>query len=336
MMEALYYVYLVILGLIFWSFGSVLISRFYSHESGIVSGRSHCTSCGHTLSALDLFPLFSWLFLWWKCRYCKKGISFIYPALELTMAVFFFFSWYMLVNPALVLSWDKMEIIRLLMFLFISFVIVIVSFYDILYQLIPTELLGPAILIFFLLLAWAYLYQPIGMLFTHFLPFDSSLLTIPLINWLLWAVLVYSFFYIQILLPWIYYAIEKKKYKIILTLFIEYFTIPFWILVSPFIKTKVEENEQVENEQDEVYTFMWHWDLWIAIFMWFTAGFKKAAMWLVLAYLIWSVVWVYVIATRKERNIAIAFWPFLWAGLFISLLYYQPILNFYFSILWIK
>ncbi|EKE30160.1 MAG: hypothetical protein ACD_2C00033G0001 [uncultured bacterium (gcode 4)] len=332
-MTALYFIYLIILWLIFWSFWSVLISRFYSKESGIYTWRSHCTSCGHTLNALDLFPLFSYLFLGWKCRYCKKGISFIYPLLELTMAVFFFFSWYALVDYSLVLSGNWLEILRLLMFMFISFVIVVISFYDILYQLIPTELLGPSVFLFFILLVSAYFFPGVESLFSHFLPFQNNILSIPIINALLWALLVYTFFYIQILLPGLYYSFEKKKYKIAWQLLLEYFTTPFMIIFSPFIKFKDEEND---DESEDVYTFMWHWDLWIAIFMWFTAGFKIAAMWLAIAYLIWSIIWVGILATRKQRNIAIAFGPFLGAGLFIALLYYQPLLNAYFSIFWIK
>ncbi|EKE28759.1 MAG: hypothetical protein ACD_3C00018G0008 [uncultured bacterium (gcode 4)] len=335
-MTALYLVYLIILWLIFWSFWSVLISRFYSKESGIYTWRSHCTSCGHTLNALDLFPLFSYLFLGGKCRYCKKKISFIYPLLELTMAIFFFFSWYLLVDYNLVLSWDWLEILRLFMFLFISFVIVVISFYDILYQLIPTELLGPSVFIFFILLLAAYFSPSVSQLFSHFLPFQNDFLSTPIINALLWAALVYTFFYIQILLPWLYYAFEKKKYKIAWQLILDYFTLPFMIVFSPFIKFKDEPQEGWLEEEDEVYTFMWHGDLWIAIFMGFTAWFKMAAMWLAIAYLIWSIIWVWILATRKERNIAIAFWPFLWAGLFISLLYYQPMLSAYFSIFWIK
>lgn len=38
--------------------------------------------CGHTLRWYDLFPLFSYLFLGGKCRYCKDKISPQYPIVE--------------------------------------------------------------------------------------------------------------------------------------------------------------------------------------------------------------------------------------------------------------
>lgn len=45
-------------------------------------GRSICVSCRHELHSKDLFPLFSWLFLLGKCRYCKAKISARYPLVE--------------------------------------------------------------------------------------------------------------------------------------------------------------------------------------------------------------------------------------------------------------
>src|SRR3712207_2755294 len=40
----------------------------------ISKGRSMCMHCGHELAAKDLVPVFSWLYLRGKCRYCKHVI----------------------------------------------------------------------------------------------------------------------------------------------------------------------------------------------------------------------------------------------------------------------
>ena len=45
-----------------------------AHGESFVKGRSHCTSCGHVLGFLDLIPVFSWIFLGGRCRYCKTKI----------------------------------------------------------------------------------------------------------------------------------------------------------------------------------------------------------------------------------------------------------------------
>lgn len=80
----MYYSYLVfvfILGLIAGSFINVLILRRSTGKT--IMGRSKCASCGHLLSALDLIPLFSFVLLRRKCRYCNTKISAIYPLIEL-------------------------------------------------------------------------------------------------------------------------------------------------------------------------------------------------------------------------------------------------------------
>jgi leader peptidase (prepilin peptidase)/N-methyltransferase len=50
---------------------------------GIVREPSHCPQCRHPLSALDNIPLFGWLLLRGRCRYCKTRISIQYPLVEL-------------------------------------------------------------------------------------------------------------------------------------------------------------------------------------------------------------------------------------------------------------
>ena len=54
---------------------------------GIVREPSHCPHCKHPLSALDNIPLFGWLLLRGRCRYCKTKISIQYPLVELLSAV---------------------------------------------------------------------------------------------------------------------------------------------------------------------------------------------------------------------------------------------------------
>ena len=50
---------------------------------GIVVEPSHCPHCKHRLAWFENIPLFSWLALRGKCRYCKAPISPQYPLVEL-------------------------------------------------------------------------------------------------------------------------------------------------------------------------------------------------------------------------------------------------------------
>ncbi len=98
---------LTLLGLCLGSFVNALVWRLHqqalpaskrikkvsSEELSIAKGRSVCTHCGHTLRAQDLIPVLSWLSLHGKCRYCKGSISWQYPAVELTTAALFIFSY---------------------------------------------------------------------------------------------------------------------------------------------------------------------------------------------------------------------------------------------------
>ncbi|OOM73389.1 type 4 prepilin-like protein leader peptide-processing enzyme [Clostridium puniceum] len=75
------YIIVVILGLVVGSFLNVCIYRIPREES-IIYPPSHCGSCNRKLKSLDLFPIFSYVFLKGKCRYCKEKISIRYPLIE--------------------------------------------------------------------------------------------------------------------------------------------------------------------------------------------------------------------------------------------------------------
>lgn len=69
----LFYVYSFLIGICIASFVNVVIWRVPQGLS-FVKGRSYCPSCNHQLSWMDLFPLFSYLALRGKCRYCDAKI----------------------------------------------------------------------------------------------------------------------------------------------------------------------------------------------------------------------------------------------------------------------
>ena len=84
--EPLTLVFSFLLGSLIGSFSNVLIHRIPRGEN-IAFPPSKCPKCGHRLGFLDLFPIFSWLFLGGKCRYCKAPISWRYPLVELVSAL---------------------------------------------------------------------------------------------------------------------------------------------------------------------------------------------------------------------------------------------------------
>lgn len=84
------YALVIIIGLVIGSFLNVCIYRIPREES-ISYPPSHCSTCNHKLNALDLVPIFSYIFLKGKCRYCKDKISLRYPSIELLNALLYLF-----------------------------------------------------------------------------------------------------------------------------------------------------------------------------------------------------------------------------------------------------
>jgi leader peptidase (prepilin peptidase) / N-methyltransferase len=81
--EWLYLVSLFIFGLVFGSFGNVVIWRLPRGESLSHPG-SHCPKCRTPIRWYDNIPLLSWMLLRARCRKCGEPISWRYPAVELT------------------------------------------------------------------------------------------------------------------------------------------------------------------------------------------------------------------------------------------------------------
>lgn len=105
----------------------------------VLSGRSMCPNCRHKLTAKDLMPLFSWLWLRGKCRYCKKPISAQYPIVELSMGLIFVLSYIFwpsdlsaLIEQALFISW-----------LLTSVGLMALLIYDLKWMLLPNRILYP-------------------------------------------------------------------------------------------------------------------------------------------------------------------------------------------------
>lgn len=90
-MEVVILIALGVLGLCLGSFANAAVWRLKEHRD-IVHERSECVHCHHTLAWYDLIPVLSWLQLRGMCRYCRKPISWQYPAVEISVALLFVLS----------------------------------------------------------------------------------------------------------------------------------------------------------------------------------------------------------------------------------------------------
>lgn len=87
-MNILIYIYIFIIGITFGSFFTLAVYRIPRGED-ITHTRSYCPKCNHKLSFWDMLPLFSYIFLKGKCRYCKEKIRPRYFILELCSGIVF-------------------------------------------------------------------------------------------------------------------------------------------------------------------------------------------------------------------------------------------------------
>ena len=87
-MDILLYIIIFIMGTVFGSFFTLATYRIPRNQD-ITHTHSYCPNCSHKLGFLDLIPVFSYIFLLGKCRYCKEKISPRYLIIEVLSGVTF-------------------------------------------------------------------------------------------------------------------------------------------------------------------------------------------------------------------------------------------------------
>ena len=87
-MDILLYTIIFIMGTVFGSFFTLAIYRIPRNQD-ITHTHSYCPNCHHKLGFLDLIPVFSYIFLLGKCRYCKEKIRPRYLIIELLSGILF-------------------------------------------------------------------------------------------------------------------------------------------------------------------------------------------------------------------------------------------------------
>jgi len=85
-------IFAALLGLAFGSFLNVVLIRFPEDES-IVTPRSHCRNCEHTLTWWENLPLISFFLLRGRCRSCHAGIPLRYPITEVVIGLLWACCW---------------------------------------------------------------------------------------------------------------------------------------------------------------------------------------------------------------------------------------------------
>jgi prepilin signal peptidase PulO-like enzyme (type II secretory pathway) len=114
-------------------------------------------SCKHVLSPADLVPVFSFIALRGKCRYCKKKISWQYPIVEIAAGVLFvmIFNYvlringlmdYSLISDFRLSTFDFRLFLSLIYYLIVASSLIVIFVYDLRHYIIPDEAILVAVI----------------------------------------------------------------------------------------------------------------------------------------------------------------------------------------------
>lgn len=121
------------------SFALATVWRLHAKRD-FVHERSECENCHHTLGAADLIPIFSWLWLRGRCRYCKHKITPDHFLIEVVVGGLFVVSYW----------WWPLELTAAGWGVFAFWLACLVGaamlfMYDLRWQLLPDKILLPLI-----------------------------------------------------------------------------------------------------------------------------------------------------------------------------------------------
>ncbi len=139
-------IFLGIVGAAMGSFVGALTWRMHRHMN-FVNARSQCEHCHHTLSALDLVPIISWLALRGRCRYCHKKIGATTLVLEIVTAAIFVLSfvYWPLGELSSAVGADAWQMTLFILWLAIVVLMMALLTYDYHWRLLPNRLMFPLI-----------------------------------------------------------------------------------------------------------------------------------------------------------------------------------------------
>lgn len=178
LLNLFFYFIIFLFGLIVGSFLNCIIYRLEKGES-FLKGRSYCPHCKHILTWLDLIPIFSYLILKGRCRYCQEKISLQYPLVELSTGILF-----LLIYSADRGSTSICSLGYVCFYWVLTAFLIIIFVYDLKHYIIPDKVVYPAIAI-------ALIFNLQFLISNQFLIFNYSILS---------AIGVASFFLLIVLI----------------------------------------------------------------------------------------------------------------------------------------
>ena len=137
-----------VFGLLIGSFLNVVIYRVPKRESIVFPG-SHCPACNITIKPYDNIPVVSYAILGGRCRNCRAGISPVYPAVELMVALLYLAVFLKVLNQYSDMG-SKFWLTLVADLLFVSLIVPLI-FIDLRHKLLPNVITYPGIVLMFVM-----------------------------------------------------------------------------------------------------------------------------------------------------------------------------------------
>ena len=155
-MEIFFYIIIFMIGITFGSFYTLAVYRIPKGQD-ITHTHSYCPNCNHKLNIFDLIPIFSYIFLGGKCRYCKQKIRPRYLILEALSGLFFVAVAYLM--GLSVYEFDKIKIIEYVFFVLYFTFIVLMAGIDKEYRTINKPVLMYGVIVSIMYIVYLYIIE---------------------------------------------------------------------------------------------------------------------------------------------------------------------------------
>lgn len=150
------------------SFVQVIASRL--HVAPIMKGRSKCLSCGEALRPSDLVPVFSYLLLKGKCKYCKSTYGVSALVIEIIFGLTFVALYHFILKGQVTLL---LSMLFLAYYTLLFIVLGVMALYDRAHSYIPISFLSSFLVLSLLMFVKRFIAEP--QLLTFLSPFFVAL-----------------------------------------------------------------------------------------------------------------------------------------------------------------
>lgn len=342
-----------------WSFAALRSDRLYKkneEKEDIKSKRSLCFNCKRQLKFYEVLPIFSYIFLRWKCSGCKTSIPKKLFLTEISFYIFTLISSFCFFFVNFNLNWTDLFFWLYWLHLLVLFLILQNVVHDCFYKEVEYKFTLPLFVLLYILVllndfkivGFIHSIQPtITSYYLEATQFSDFILPDKVIGWItyvgstLWTYIseiLVSIWYFFLFLSTRISKTDKEER-------ISWIYQGIWILIWIYAFTFIPQGQMtllVNSYLGSVsiwlfflfiyiitkWRWMWWGDFQFALILWLLLG-NLSLIWLALAFItacVWSII---ILIYRKIKGVdssEIPFWPYLflgywiiWSGLLLSI-----------------